>query len=81
MFKNCIQYKKPEENSSPGLNIYHLPKAEINIQEFENTVNKDPLVSVCIQTYQHGKYIAKCLDSILMQKTTFLFEIIVGEDK
>lgn len=39
-----------------------------------------PLVSVCVQTYQHGAYIEKCLSSILMQRVTFPLEIIVGED-
>ena len=41
---------------------------------------KSPLVSVCIQTYNHEKYIIQCLDSILQQKTNFDFEIILGED-
>jgi glycosyltransferase involved in cell wall biosynthesis len=40
-----------------------------------------PLVSVCVSTYQHEKYIAQCLDSILMQKTNFPFEVIIGEDE
>ena len=40
-----------------------------------------PLVSVCVQTYQHGHYIKECLDSILMQQTNFPFEIILGEDE
>jgi glycosyltransferase involved in cell wall biosynthesis len=39
-----------------------------------------PLVSVCVQTFQHKDFIGKCLDSILRQKTDFPFEIIVGED-
>ncbi|MDI1322296.1 MAG: glycosyltransferase family 2 protein [Algoriphagus sp.] len=39
-----------------------------------------PMVSVCVQTYQHEAYIRECLDSILSQKTTFPFEIILGED-
>ncbi len=39
-----------------------------------------PLVSVRVLTYQHEKYIAQCLESILMQKTNFPYEIIVGED-
>ncbi|MFI1745808.1 glycosyltransferase [Thalassobellus sediminis] len=40
-----------------------------------------PLVSVCVQTYQHVNYIKQCLDGILMQQTTFPFEIILGEDE
>jgi len=40
-----------------------------------------PLVSVCVSTYQHEKYITQCLDNILMQKTNFAFEIIIGEDE
>lgn len=39
-----------------------------------------PLVSVRVGTYNHEAYISKCLDSILVQKTTFPFEILVGED-
>lgn len=39
-----------------------------------------PIVSVCVQTYNHENYIVKCLESILMQKTNFPFEIILGED-
>jgi glycosyltransferase involved in cell wall biosynthesis len=39
-----------------------------------------PVISVCIQTYQHKNYIRQCLDSVLSQKTNFPFEIILGED-
>lgn len=39
-----------------------------------------PFVSVCIQTYNHEQYIEKCLDSVLMQKTSFPMEIVLGED-
>jgi glycosyltransferase involved in cell wall biosynthesis len=46
-----------------------------------NNKENNCLVSVCVQTYQHEKYIEKCLDSVLMQKTDFPFEIIVGEDE
>lgn len=47
----------------------------------EKPINKiQPVVSVCIQTYQHASFIAECLDSVLMQETDFPFEIIVGED-
>ena len=37
-------------------------------------------VSVCITTYNHEKYIAQAIESVLMQKTDFDFEIIIGED-
>ncbi|PID57835.1 hypothetical protein CSB45_06335 [candidate division KSB3 bacterium] len=40
-----------------------------------------PCVSVCIQTYQHVRYIEHCLESVLMQKTDFPVEIILGEDE
>ena len=40
-----------------------------------------PLVSVCIVTYQHERFIRSCLDSVLMQVTSFPVEIIVGEDE
>jgi glycosyltransferase involved in cell wall biosynthesis len=39
-----------------------------------------PLVSVSVVTYNHEKYIAQCIEGILMQKTDFPFEIIIGED-
>ncbi len=39
-----------------------------------------PTVSVFVITYNHEKYIAQALDSILMQKTNFDFDIVIGED-
>jgi glycosyltransferase involved in cell wall biosynthesis len=39
-----------------------------------------PLISVCITTYNHEKYIAKALDSVLMQQGNFVLEVLVGED-
>lgn len=37
-------------------------------------------VSVLIITYNHESFIAKALDSVLMQTTNFQYEIVVGED-
>lgn len=37
-------------------------------------------VSVWMTAYNHEKYLAQCLDSVLMQKTDFDFDIILGED-
>ena len=50
------------------------------VKEWPNAVNQLPMVSICVQTYQHAAYIQECLDGILMQKTTFPFEILLGED-
>lgn len=38
------------------------------------------MLSVYIPTYNHEKYIAQALDSVLMQKTKYQYEILVGED-
>lgn len=40
----------------------------------------DILVSVHMLTYQHVKYIRQALDSILMQKVNFKYEIVIGDD-
>lgn len=37
-------------------------------------------VSVIVLTYNHEKYISQALDSILEQKTSFPFEILIGDD-
>lgn len=39
-----------------------------------------PLVSVLVITYQHARFIEACLEGILMQRTPFAVEILVGED-
>ena len=39
-----------------------------------------PLVSVMCPSYNHAPYLCQALDSILMQKTDFPIEILVGED-
>ncbi len=37
-------------------------------------------LSVCMITYNHEQFISQALDSILMQKTDFPIEIVIGED-
>ncbi|SRR6266446_922637 len=36
--------------------------------------------SVCLITYNHGRFITQALASALAQKTNFEFEIVIGED-
>ncbi len=38
------------------------------------------LVSVLCITYNHGKYLKQALDGILIQKTNFDYEVIIGDD-
>lgn len=42
--------------------------------------DKTTKVSVCVQTYNHEKYIRQCLQSIVDQETGFDYEVIVGDD-
>ncbi|MBN2466214.1 glycosyltransferase [candidate division WOR-3 bacterium] len=43
-------------------------------------MNKDPLVSVHMLTYNHEPYIAQAIEGVLMQETDFPFELVIGED-
>ena len=46
----------------------------------EDRLCKNPVVSIWMITYNHEPYIRQALDSVLMQKTDFEFEIVIGED-
>ena len=37
-------------------------------------------VSINIVTYNHEKFIAQAIEGVLMQKTNFDYEILIGED-
>lgn len=52
---------------------YELPNSVI-------AVVQQPLVTVRTSTYQHGAFIRQCIEGVLMQKTAFPFEFIIGED-
>lgn len=39
-----------------------------------------PKVSVCVPAFQHEKFIGQMLDSVVMQQTTFDYEIVIGDD-
>jgi len=51
--------------------------------EFANKVTEcvpEPLVTVRTLTYQHAPFIRDCIEGVLMQKTSFPVEYIIGED-
>lgn len=39
-----------------------------------------PIISICMITYNHDKYIAQALDSVLMQEIAIKYEVIIGDD-
>ncbi len=39
-----------------------------------------PKVSVCMITYNHEKYIAQAIESVMMQVTDFDYELVIGDD-
>lgn len=41
---------------------------------------KTTKISVVVTAYNHEKYVAQCLDSILIQKGTYALEVILGDD-
>ena len=42
--------------------------------------NDRPLVSVVMLTFQHERFVAQAIESVLSQQTRFPFELIIGED-
>jgi glycosyltransferase involved in cell wall biosynthesis len=62
-----------EEVEKRVLDSYELPNRVLE-------VIPEPMVTVCTSTYQHGPYIKDCIEGVLMQKTTFPVEYIIGED-
>lgn len=51
---------------------------EIPNRVLESAIN--PMVTIRTSTYNHGPYIRQCIEGVLMQKTDFPFEFIIGED-
>jgi glycosyltransferase involved in cell wall biosynthesis len=54
------------------------------VEEHPNSVlrtTNTPLASVIIVTFQHAEYIRDAIESVLIQKTRFPFEIILGDDE
>ncbi len=43
-------------------------------------IQPSPLLTVCITTYNHEKYVKHAIESVLRQETDFPFNVVIGED-
>lgn len=43
-------------------------------------MNENIMVSICCPVYNHEKYLRKCLDGFINQKTNFKFEVLIHDD-
>jgi glycosyltransferase involved in cell wall biosynthesis len=50
------------------------------IRVAEQTASDNPTVSVAVITYNHEPFIAQAIESVLMQETAFVVELVIGED-
>jgi glycosyltransferase involved in cell wall biosynthesis len=46
----------------------------------EQTSCDQPMVSVAMITYNHEQFIAQAIESVLMQETAFVVELVIGDD-
>lgn len=53
---------------------------KVPVAEHSVPLKIKPVVTVCIQTYNHADFIGECLESVLKQKTTFPIEILLADD-
>lgn len=65
-----------------GVNTSLINSEEVTCGEVSDPVvmNKHPLVSVKMCTYNHEPYIAQAIEGVLMQETDFPIELVIGED-
>lgn len=69
-FQKMSRFDKPEFVTSPRM------------PSIESTKNmaEQPLVSVCMITFNHEAYVAQAIEGVLMQNTNFPIELVIGED-
>lgn len=62
--------------------LFPMAPEEVPCHELSDSERlcKRPLVTVQMMAYKHEPYIAQAIESVLMQKTDFEFELIIGED-
>src|SRR5260221_9377408 len=51
-----------------------------NVREGKGIVMSTPLLSVCLITYNHSKFIRQAIEGVLMQSVNFSWELIIADD-
>ena len=76
-----VFYRKPEylKQIKRRVNIRpeDIPAVEVSDREI---LCKNPLVSVVVSTYNQENFIRQAIDSVLMQKANFEYEVLIGDD-
>ncbi|MDY6986999.1 MAG: glycosyltransferase [Thermodesulfobacteriota bacterium] len=49
-------------------------------EELPHNCPPHPTVSICMVTFNHERFISQAIESVLMQETDFLLELVIGED-
>jgi len=77
-------YLKVHPNHERAIKLYKKSGFRIISSEIEMELNISdvlvPAVSVFCMVYNHEFFLRECLESLLMQRTNFDYEIVVGED-
>lgn len=77
---NTSVQRREDPNHPVGLTEFLARFQKAEVREVTNQCAAQPLVSVIVTTYNHGRFIGQALDSILAQQTDFPVEICVGDD-
>lgn len=51
-----------------------------NCDNLPKSVDEKPILSVCILTYNHSKFIREALEGVFLQQTSFYFDVYIADD-
>jgi len=62
-----------------NIGAWHHPDVVHETSDTERLI-KEPFVSIVVITYNHKEMLIECVESILMQKSCYTYEIIIADD-